>query len=73
MPSGFGAALLWERKAEKEAGVRAVASAGGGRPRSLARRVRSQRSRAKMPSMEPRVVRRCENCSATDIMAEMGG
>ena len=25
-----------------------------------------------MPSMEPRVVRRWENCSATDIMAVVG-
>jgi len=34
-----------ERKDEKLAGVRAVASAGGGRPVSLARRVRIHRMR----------------------------
>ncbi len=46
-------------------GVSDVASAGGGRPVTLATRVRSQRRTVKMPSMEPRVVRRVENCSAT--------
>ena len=50
-------------------GVSDVASAGGGRPVTLAKRVRSQRRRVKMPSMEPRVVRRVENCSATWTIA----
>lgn len=52
--------------------MREVASAGGGRPVRRARRVRSQRRRVKMPRMEPRVSRRVENCSATDIMARRG-
>lgn len=56
-------------KRAKEAGVRAVASAGGGRPVRRARRVRAQRRRVKMPRREPRVERRVENCSATAIMA----
>lgn len=50
-------------------GVSEVASAGGGRPVILARRVRSQRRRVKMPRMEPSVVLRVENCSATETMA----
>ena len=50
-------------------GVRDVASAGGGRPVIFAKRVRSQRRRAKMPRMEPRVLRRLENCSATETIA----
>ncbi len=57
-------------KAAKADGVSAVASAGGGRPVILARRVRSQRSKVKMPRIEPRVFRRFPNCSATEIMAE---
>lgn len=56
-------------KAAKAAGVRAMASAGGGRPVILARRVRSQRRRVKMPKMEPSVLRRLPNCSATEIIA----
>ena len=50
-------------------GVRDVASAGGGRPVTLARTVRSQRRRVKIPSMDPSVVRRVENCSATCTIA----
>ena len=50
-------------------GVRDVPSAGGGRPVTLAKIVRSQRRMVKMPSMEPRVVRRVENCSATCTIA----
>ena len=50
-------------------GVSDVASAGGGRPVTLAKSVRSQRRTVKMPSMEPRVVRRVENCSATCTIA----
>ena len=59
-------------KAKNAEGVSEVASAGGGRPVSFARRVRSQRRRVKMPRMEPRVLRREENCSATETMA-VGG
>ena len=55
-----------EAKAE---GVRAVASAGGGRPVTFAMRVRAQRRRVKMPRMEPSVFRRFENCSATETIA----
>ena len=54
-------------------GVSDVASAGGGRPVTLAMRVRSQRRTVKMPSMEPRVVRRVENCSATCTIAISSG
>jgi len=62
-----------ERKEEKFAGVREVASAGGGRPVIFARRVRSQRRMVKMPRTEPRVLRRLPNCSATLTMAvDMG-
>ncbi len=60
-------------KAAKAEGVSAVASAGGGRPVILARRVRSQRRRVKMPRIEPRVFRRFPNCSATEIMAGRHG
>lgn len=56
-------------KEAKAEGVRDVASAGGGRPVIFARRVRSQRRRVKMPRIEPRVLRRLENCSATEIIA----
>lgn len=47
----------------------AVASAGGGRPVSLARSVLSHRIKVKMPRIEPRVVLRFENWSATETMA----
>ena len=50
-------------------GVREVASAGGGRPVNLAKRVRRYRRRVKMPRMDPRVLRRFENCSATETIA----
>lgn len=56
-------------KAAKAAGVREVASAGGGRPVSLAIRVRNHRMMVKMPSAEPRVFRRLPNCSATETIA----
>lgn len=56
-------------KEAKAEGVREVASAGGGRPVIFASKVRSQRRRVKMPRMEPRVLRRLENCSATEIIA----
>ena len=59
-------------KAKKFEGVRAVASAGGGRPVSLASRVRSQRRRVKIPRTEPRVWRMFVNCSATDTIAVDG-
>ena len=58
-----------DRKEAKLVGVRAVASAGGGRPVSFAMRVRIQRRRVKMPSMEPSVLRKLPNCSATETMA----
>lgn len=57
-------------KDAKAAGVRAVASAGGGRPVSLAMRVRNHRMMVKIPRAEPRVLRRLPNCSATDTIAE---
>lgn len=57
------------RKAAKAEGVSDVASAGGGRPVSLAKRVRNQRKRVKMPRMEPMVLRRLANCSATETIA----
>ena len=50
-------------------GVRDVASAGGGRPVIFAKSVLSHRRRANIPRMEPRVVRRLENCSATPTNA----
>lgn len=73
---GVGGAPGWEEEGEvrpwKEAnaeGVREVASAGGGRPVIFARRVRNQRRRVNIPRMEPRVLRRLENCSATETIA----
>ena len=71
---GLGGALEGEEgespwNEAKADGVRDVASAGGGRPVILAKRVRSQRRRVKMPRIEPRVVRRFANCSATEIIA----
>ena len=68
-PSGRTAGGLWPWNAAKAAGVRAIASAGGGRPVILARRVRIQRRRVKMPKMEPSVLRRLPNCSATETIA----
>ncbi len=53
----------------KALGVSDVASAGGGRPVSLASRVLIQRSIANIPSIEPRVFLRLPNCSATDTIA----
>ena len=50
-------------------GVREVASAGGGRPVIFAKSVRIQRRRVKIPRMEPKVVFRVENCSATETIA----
>ena len=50
-------------------GVRAVASAGGGRPVSFAISVRAHRNNAKIPSTEPNVFRRLPNCSATETIA----
>ena len=50
-------------------GVSDVASAGGGRPVNLATSVRIQRRMVKMPSIEPRVLRRLPNCSATETIA----
>ena len=58
-----------DRKEAKFVGVRAVASAGGGRPVNFAMSVRIQRSRVKIPSMEPSVLRKLPNCSATETMA----
>ena len=69
-PLGFegeGAESPW--KEAKADGVSAVASAGGGRPVILAIRVRIQRRRVKIPRIEPRVLRRLENCSATETIA----
>lgn len=67
VPSGSVPALPWNlAKAE---GVKEVASAGGGRPVNFATRVLIQRSSVKIPSIEPSVSRRFENCSATDTMA----
>lgn len=57
-------------KAAKDAGVRDVASAGGGRPVILAMRVRNHLIRVKIPSAEPKVLRRLPNCSATETMAD---
>lgn len=65
-PSGRN---LRPSKAAKAEGVRAVASAGGGRPVIFAKRVRSQRRTVKIPRMDPRVLRRLPNCSATDTIA----
>jgi hypothetical protein len=56
-------------KAAKAEGVREVASAGGGRPVSLAASVRIQRRIVKIPRTDPRVFRRLPNCSATDTIA----
>lgn len=57
------------RKDAKAEGVREVASAGGGRPVTFANKVFSQRRTVKMPRMEPSVLRRFVNCSATAIIA----
>lgn len=56
-------------KAAKADGVRAVASAGGGRPVILATNVLNHRISVKIPSAEPRVFRKFPNCSATETMA----
>lgn len=56
--------------AENAEGVKAVASAGGGRPVNLAKRVRIHRITVKMPKIEPSVLRRFPNCSATDTIAK---
>lgn len=56
-------------KLANAAGVRAVASAGGGLPVILAINVRSHRRIVKMPRMEPSVFRRLPNCSATETIA----
>lgn len=53
----------------KAAGVKAVASAGGGRPVSLEINVRNHLMMAKIPRAEPRVLRRFPNCSATETIA----
>lgn len=56
-------------KAAKAAGVKDVASAGGGRPVSFASNVRNHRMSVKIPRAEPRVLRRLPNCSATETIA----
>ena len=56
----------------KADGVNAVASAGGGRPASFAKRVLSHRINVNMPRTDPSVFRRLPNCSATETMAEKG-
>jgi hypothetical protein len=53
----------------KFVGVRAVASAGGGRPVTFAISVRIQRRMVNIPRTEPRVFRRFPNCSATETIA----
>ena len=53
----------------KAEGVSDVASAGGARPVTLAKSVRSQRRTVKIPRMDPSVVRSVENCSATCTIA----
>lgn len=57
------------RKDAKAEGVREVASAGGGRPVIFANRVCNQRRTVKIPRIEPSVLRRFVNCSATAIIA----
>lgn len=57
------------RNDAKAEGVREVASAGGGRPATLANKVRSQRRIVNMPRIDPSVFRRFVNCSATEIIA----
>lgn len=54
-------------------GVREVASAGGGRPLTLAIKVRSHRRMVNMPRIEPSVFRRFVNCSATETIAVRQG
>ena len=55
-PSGsIAGPLPPETKCENAAGVRDVASAGGGRPVNFAVRVRIHRSSVYIPSIEPRV------------------
>ncbi len=53
----------------KALGVSDVASAGGGRPVSLANKVLIQRRMANIPSIDPSVFLRFPNCSATDTIA----
>lgn len=58
-----------DMKDAKFEGVRAVASAGGGRPVTLASNVLIHRRMVKIPSMEPSVLRKLPNCSATETIA----
>lgn len=72
-PSGPSVAPLGEREGncEKNAiGVKAAASAGGGRPVILAYSVRSHRSMVKMPRKLPREFRNVASWSATLTMAK---
>lgn len=57
------------RKDAKAEGVREVASAGRGRPVTFANKVCSQRRTVNMPRIEPSVLRKFVNCSATAIIA----
>ena len=57
------------RKDAKAEGVREVASAGGGRPVIFANKVCNHRRTVKMPRIEPSVLRRFVNCSATATIA----
>src|SRR4051794_33351570 len=68
-PSGRVVAARPPMKAAKAAGVKDVASAGGGRPVSLAIKVLNHRMIVKIPKAEPRVLRRFPNCSATETIA----
>lgn len=59
------------RNDAKAEGVIEVASAGGGRPVTFANKVRNHRRIVNMPRIEPRVLRRFVNCSATAIIAQV--
>lgn len=64
-----GGITAWPVNLAKAAGVRDVASAGGGRPVNFARSVRIHRRIANIPNTDPSVSRRFENCSATETIA----
>src|SRR5689334_18636292 len=66
VPSGWN---FLPSKEAKALGVKAVASAGGGRPVIFANNVRSHLISVNIPSIDPSVFLRFPNCSATETIA----
>lgn len=66
LPSGR---ILRPSKEANAEGVKEVASTGIGRPVIFAKRVRIQRIMVNIPKMDPRLLRKFPNCSATDTIA----